>query len=173
MLPPRLALVVVSLLSACVSRPIDAGFPDDSGPLDSGPLDSGPPDSGPPDSGPPDSGSPDSGTPPATPVWMCANGEIMGFDPLPVGASAPLILSISGEVERVEVGLSFTGPGTATVDAQSVSDGGPFVWTYAVSGLSEGRWFATFTADSGATAVCTASVPVHGDTRGAQAGARR
>ncbi len=96
------------------------------------------------------------------PVWMCSNGETMTFDPAPVDAAVPLTVSITGTTGYVYVGLAFTGPGTANVEWQGVTGSRPYTWQYGVTGLSAGSWTATFTADNGATAICTGSVPVYG-----------
>ncbi|MSQ04344.1 MAG: hypothetical protein EXR71_21100 [Myxococcales bacterium] len=108
-----------------------------------------------------DSNTADTAVTHRTPVWMCSNGETMDFDPLPVDASVPLTIFITGATGYVYVDLVLTGPGTATVEWQGVTGTGPYIWQYGVTNLVEGNWFANFTADSGATTVCTSSLPVY------------
>lgn len=75
---------------------------------------------------------------------MCVNGETMVFDPLPVVATVPLVISITGDTAYVDVGLSLTGPGTASVQGEGVTGTGPYTWGYRVTDLVAGHWFATF-----------------------------
>ncbi len=109
-----------------------------------------------------DSGTDDTGTPPSDPTWSCPNDETMAFDPSPVKASVPLTVSITGSTGYVYVDLTLTGPGSANVQWLGVTGAGPYTWSYGVTGLSAGDWTANFTADNGATEVCTATVPVTG-----------
>ena len=104
----------------------------------------------------------DTSAPAADPTWTCANGETMSFAPSPVDAAVPLTVSITGATGYVYVDLAVTGPATANVAWQGVTGGGPYTWSYGVTGLSSGDWSMAFTADSGATPVCNATVPVTG-----------
>lgn len=99
----------------------------------------------------------------ALPTWTCATADLsMRFAPAPVDAATPLDVSITGDTGYVYVDLAASGPGSATVTWGGVTGSGPYTWGYVVTGLSEGTWTFRFTADSGATPLCEAEVPVTG-----------
>ncbi len=109
-----------------------------------------------------DSTSPsDDDTPPSPPSWSCIPGFSMAFSPETLHEGEVLSVDITGDYGAVYVGLSAAGPG-GTVQGEwgGVEGTGPFIWSYTFSSLGEGLWNLTYTADSGATWLCEASLTV-------------
>ncbi len=97
-------------------------------------------------------------TAPVDPTVDCVDGATLSFSPSPVPAAAPLTVTVTAETAYIWVGLSFEGPDTAQIGDLVQSGSGPYQWTAPVEGLSVGAWSVRFSADSGATVICTASV---------------
>lgn len=111
-----------------------------------------------------DSAAPDTPTDTAVPVVptsTCVDGAAISFTPAPVQAAAPLTVVVTAQTNYVWVGLSFEGPDTALIGDVEASGTGPWSWTTEVDGLTRGEWDVRFSADTGATVVCTATVPVY------------
>lgn len=99
--------------------------------------------------------------PPADPSVTCVDGASLTFTPSPVPAAAPLTVTVTAETAYIWVGVSFEGPETALIGDVVQSGTGPYTWTTPVDGLTVGDWDVRFSADSGATVVCTATLPVY------------
>ncbi len=101
------------------------------------------------------------------PVWNCASGLSMQIYPVPLSTSDTLHMDITqatGESGHVYVDLSGTDPhgGAVSASLDDITGTGPWTWWYTVGNLIEGRYDWTFTADSGATWLCDATVWVGG-----------
>ncbi len=109
----------------------------------------------------------DTATPP--PQWDCVDYVTMAFYPVPVAVGQTLHVDItqqSGESGHAYITLSGTDPDGQAVTAQldDVTGDGPWTWWYTHGGLVAGRYDWTFTADSGATWLCDATVWVAAST---------
>ena len=131
------------------SQPPGPGDDDDSLPGDDD--DSQPADDD--DVGDDDSDLPD-------PIWSCAAGLTMDIHPDPLDTDDVLYLDVTGDTGYVYVGMDGTDPngGPADPDWAGVTGEGPWTWSYFLGGLISGRYDFTFTADSGATWLCDATV---------------
>ena len=124
------------------------------------------------DTGDDDTGDDDDSTQPE-PDWTCADGLSVHVSPVPTSVVDVLHLDPTGDQGYVHVGMSGTGPGGESVNAefdgvvdQSGSGTGPWTWHYLHGGLHEGRYDWMFTADKGQTWLCNITVwvgPESGD----------
>lgn len=96
----------------------------------------------------------------AEPSWACVDGATMEFSPAPVETGTPLTVSVTADIGYVWIGLSLSGPGSATAEDLVITGIGPYTWSWTVRDLTVGDWSAAFTADNGATTICTATFPV-------------
>lgn len=93
-----------------------------------------------------------------SPIWMCASGETMRFDPAPVYASAPVTITVTTPTAAADPLLDVTGPGEAAVQPADPTGEGPVDYAWAVTELAPGSWFVRFL--DGGTERCSASMPV-------------
>lgn len=99
-------------------------------------------------------------TPPLDPEWHCNDpGDTLSFDPPHPAVGETLTVTVSSANGYPWIEFSVAQPiGLAPVGTTQIDGSGPFEWAQDYAVGASGRYDVQFTADEGASIICTGSV---------------